>query len=561
MTRQQLNIVFLVITIPAILAMHGCGKKKLVENVSVSEAGTGDGTIGSAAPEPSLSFDIRMEEQGALDQAKPTDIHRLNIVNDKPYRDMYFEHYGVNPTIDTDEEPVSTFSIDVDDASFSLARAYLEDGNMPEESAIRVEEFINAFDYDYTPPDTQSKIPFSVQAEMFPSPHRTGYHVLHLGIKGKEIEASERAPANLVFVVDVSGSMAEDNRLGLVKRALRMLVDELHPNDSVAIVVYGSTADVHLRPTTLRHRNKIVDRINRLQTGGSTNAAAGLKLGYQMIKKRYQPDRINRIILCSDGVANTGVTGADGILELIDQETAKGVYLTSVGFGLDNYNDVLMEQLADRANGSYHYVDKIAEARRVFVEQLTGTLQVIAQDVKIQMEFDPNAVSRYRLIGYENRVLENQEFSDDRVDAGEIGAGHTVTALYELRFRDRPRSPGYLRLRYKKPGGSQSKLIDKRIPASIISDSFHSASELARLSVVSATFAEKLRGSYWTRHVDYQQITGWYDGLHNVLQGREDNSQLRWLINTAARLDSRGDKFEKELPISAMNFDRVPILR
>ena len=270
------------------------------------------------------------------------------IVNDEAFADMYFEHFGVNPTIDTEEEPFSTFAVDVDTASYSLTRSYLDRGHLPPEEAVRVEEFINAFDYEYAEHERDT---FDIVAEAFPSTNRKGYHVLHVGLKGTEVRAQDRKRANLVFVIDVSGSMANDNRLGLVKRSLRMLVDQMNAEDSIGLVVYGSRAHTILDPISAHHREEILDAIDRLEPEGSTNAQAGIKLGYQMAARGFREGEINRVILCSDGVANVGLRPeADGILAANreSQATGKGIYLIStVGFGMGNYNDVMMEKLAN----------------------------------------------------------------------------------------------------------------------------------------------------------------------------------------------------------------------
>jgi Ca-activated chloride channel family protein len=475
---------------------------------------------------------------------------------------MFFEHYGVNPTIDTEEEPRSTFAIDVDTASFTMTRSFLERSTMPAEAAVRVEEVVNAFDYGYEAP-TDGRA-FNIHAEAGPSPNRQGYHVLHIGIQGKEVAQGERKPASLVFVVDVSGSMAQEGRLQLVKQSLRLLVDQLEEADQVGIVTYGSSATEVLAPTSAYNKSKIVSVIDGLHTEGSTNAEAGLRLGYQIASKSFKEGGINRVILCSDGVANVGITGPSGILELVESEVKQGITISTVGVGMGNYNDVLMEQLADKGNGNYYYVDKLAEAQRVFVTQLGGTLQVIAKDAKIQVEFDKNAVSRYRLIGYENRRLQSEDFDDDSVDAGEIGAGHAVTAIYEVKLRPGASTAaiGTVRVRYKEPNDSSSKLVEQAIVRSVIRADTSSLSSPTQLSLVAAEFGEKLRGSYWARNLSYDDILGRLDGLKSGLRERADVVELRQLIVRAKDLDKRGDKFEaKHGPIAKMDFDSVPVLR
>jgi Ca-activated chloride channel homolog len=514
-----------------------------------------------------LSFSCAKSEQGLppIPGAADPAFRGLGVVNGKPYADMYFEHFGVNPTIDTEEENVSTFAVDVDTASYSVARSYLDRGYLPDEAAVRVEEFINAFDYAYQPPDDEA---FSMQVEGFPSPNRKGYYVLHIGLKGKEVADEERRAANLVFVVDVSGSMETENRLGLVKRALALLVGRLDRNDSVGLVVYGNEAHTILEPTYASDggKNAILEAIGRLHPEGSTNAQAGLKLGYEMAARNFEDEKINRVILCSDGVANNGITGADRIFDTVRGEATRGVTISTVGFGMGNYNDVLMERLADVGNGNYAYVDGLREARRIFVEELTGTLQVIAKDVKVQVEFDRDRVSRYRLLGFENRTLQKDDFANDSMDGGEIGAGHTVTALYEVKFSsaradDEGASFAIIRIRHKAPRSETSTEIVREIPLAVMRRDYDSASPPAKLSIVVAAFAEKLRGSYWVRNMGYDDIVALWSKIPSPLRDREEVKELRGLIARAEALDLRSDKFETDLPVTHMDFDRLPVLK
>lgn len=364
-----------------------------------------------------------------------TQAPQLNLPNSAAYPDVFYKNHGTNPFIDTEDDNFSTFAMDVDTASYAVMRRYLRDGHLPPTDAVRVEEFVNAFDYNYTLPKDDA---FAVLMEGAPSKFGEGkrLQLLRVGIQGRVIPDTDRKDAILTFVVDVSGSMKMENRLGLVKRALTLLVDQLRPTDKVGIVVYGSDARVVLKHTGIDNREYIIDAINQLHTEGATNAEAGLRMGYKLALKNSKSDCINRVILCSDGVANVGNTGPDAILNTIGNYVKEGVTLTTVGFGMGNYNDVLMEQLANKGNGSYAYVDTFKEAKRVFVENLTGTLQVIAKDAKIQVEFNPDTVSRFRLLGYENRALAHEDFRKDDVDAGEVGSGHSVTALYEIKLHE-----------------------------------------------------------------------------------------------------------------------------
>ncbi|MFD0672759.1 von Willebrand factor type A domain-containing protein [Cohnella sp. GCM10027633] len=362
--------------------------------------------------------------------------------------DMFFEDYGTNPYVATEDDRLSTFAMDVDTGSYTLARSYIRDGNLPPQEAIRLEEFINYFDLDDAPPKDDT---FAIHVDAGPSPFgEQGTQLVRIGIKGKEIESAERKRANLTFVIDVSGSMNQDNRIGLVKRSLALLVNQLKPDDRIGIVVYGSSARTVLEPTAVEEEETILAAIDELQIEGSTNAEAGLLLGYKVASKIYEKEAINRVILCSDGVANIGKTDPDGILRTIEDYAGRNLYLSTFGFGMDNYNDVLMEQLADQGNGAYAYIDDIDEAKKIFQEQLTETLQTIAKDAKIQVEFDPEQVKGYRLLGYENRAIADEDFRDNKVDGGEVGAGHSVTALYEIELENGASDTwGKVTIRYK----------------------------------------------------------------------------------------------------------------
>ena len=517
----------------------------------VAEAETGL----AADPVEERAEQIRLHraERGFFAEEAP---HRTPVLDPRPVPDMFFRYYGANPTVDTAVEPRSTFAADVDTASYTLARSYLERSALPPEEAIRVEEFVNSFDYAYEEPREET---FAVHAEAFPSETRPGYHVLHLGVVGQTVDRLDRAPANLVFVIDTSGSMDRGNRLGLVKRSLRMLVDHLVAGDTVGIVAFGDRGREILESTGVENRRMILQAIDALGAGGSTNAQEGLALGYRMAARHRIEDGINRVVLCSDGVANTGrTTTPEGILETVADEVASGIDVATIGVGMGNYHDELLERIADRGNGSYHYVDRDAEAYRVFVQEMTGTLQVIARDVKIQLELDPAVVSQYRLLGYENRGLRAEDFRDDRVDAGEVGSGHAVTALYEIKLTGRRDPLGTLRVRWQEPGGWFARETTKELPRTIVRLSPGEASSPARLSAVVAGFAEKLRGSYWSRTISYDDLIRRLRGL------RSDPEQVRELgrlIDVARRLDRRGDRFAERVPLASMSFDHVPVLR
>ena len=424
---------------------------------------------------------------------------QMNPANGEAYHDMYFKGSGTNPFIDTEDDHLSTFAMDVDTGSYSITRRYLTDGYLPPPEAVRVEEFVNTFDYNYTPPTDNA---FAIHVDGAPSRFGEGkrLQLLRIGLQGRVIPAAHRKDAILTFVIDVSGSMQKENRLGLVKKALTLLVDQLRPTDKVGIVVYGSRGRLVLPHTGIEQRSEILAAINSLAPGGSTNAEEGLRIGYDLAWRNASVNHINRVILCSDGVANVGNTGPDEILKEIRTYVNKGITLSTVGFGMGNYNDVLMEQLADTGNGSYAYVDTLTEAKRIFVENLTGTLQFIAKDAKIQVDFNSEVVSRFRLLGYENRSLNHEQFRDDTADAGEVGSGHQVTALYEVKLN--PDAIGKLAtvsIRYADADNHKVSEVSEDISVSQLHESFDAAPATFRLAAGVAEFAEILRESYWAK--------------------------------------------------------------
>ncbi len=417
--------------------------------------------------------------------------------NNEPY-DMFFQNYGVNPSIDTEDDNLSTFALDVDTGSYTVMRNYLNDGNLPPADSVRVEEYVNYFEQGYPiPPEHQA---FGVYVDGGPSPFTQNerYDMLRVGIQGYEVSDEERKDANLVFVIDVSGSMDMDNRLGLVKRSLELLVERLRSDDTVSIVVYGTDARVVLEPTRGSKKGRILEAIYSLRPEGVTNAEAGIRLAYRMAMQGFKSDGINRVILCSDGVANMGQTESDAILDEIRGHVQEGVLMTTIGFGMNNYNDTLMEQLADNGNGFYAYVDDIDEAERLFIDDLTSTLQTIALDAKVQVDFNPEVVMRYRLVGYENRAVADDEFRDNSVDAGEIGAGHTVTALYEVKLY--PEAYGRVatvNMRWEDPDTHQVTEISKDFDSSQLAFDFRETDPYFQRAVIVAEYAEILKESYW----------------------------------------------------------------
>ncbi len=465
----------------------------------------------------------------------PTALEQAETAPPQPPDAMYFENYGVNPYVDTYEDHLSTFALDVDTASYSLARRYINDGNIPPAEAIRVEEFVNYFNPAYpAPPD----VAFGIYADGAPSPFNTDdTYLLRFGIQGYEVPESARKPAALTFVIDVSGSMDRENRLGLVKQSLQLLVERLHPDDTVSIVVYGSEARVVLYPTSGAHQAAILDAIYTLRPEGSTNAEAGLRLGYQMAWNAFRENGINRVILCSDGVANVGQTGPDAILNEIQNYVETGITLTSVGFGMGNFSDVMMETLANHGNGNYAYVDNLDEAQKLFVENLTATLQVIALDAKIQVDFNPDVVAYYRLIGYENRDVADQDFRNDAVDAGEIGAGHSVTALYAVTFR--PNADGRIatvQLRWQDPDTHQVIEINGNFNTWDLAARFEDAPPRFQLAVVAAQYADMLRHNPWTAGIPASHLVEQAYRLASILGDDPEVAEFANLVSRASQI-------------------------
>jgi Ca-activated chloride channel family protein len=466
------------------------------------------------------------------------------IVNGQSFDAMFFKDYGTNPFIDTEDDRLSTFAVDVDDASFVMTRSYLDRGEMPPDEAIRVEEFVNHFKYDYNPPTFG---PFNIHIDGGPSPFGNNCQLIRIGIKGKEIFNEERKPANLVFVIDVSGSMSREDRLQLVKKSLRYLVDQLTPQDKVGIVVYGTSGRVILESTSIWHREMIMQAIDRLYPEGSTNAEEGLRLGYEMASRNFDRRKTNRIILCSDGVANVGVTSPDELLNWIKGYADKGITLMTVGFGMGNYNDILMEKLGDKGNGHYAYVDGPEQARKIFIENLTGTLETIARDVKIQVDFNPTVVRSYRLIGYENRNVADNKFRDDKEDGGEIGAGHQVTALYEVKLQNSWRSD-YLAtvyIRYKNTSNGRADEISRKISRRELAKNYNFCSPDFKLAAAVAEFGEILGKSYWAQNSSLDKVRQLVESIREE-SNRTDINELIRMISMAERLDNRHAEMDEE---------------
>jgi Ca-activated chloride channel family protein len=427
-----------------------------------------------------------------------------------------------NPFLEASRAPLSTFSIDVDTASYSNTRRFLSDGQLPPRDAVRIEELVNYFSYDY--PQPAGGEPFSVKAEVADCPWNTQHKLVQIGLQGKKISTEDMPPANLVFLLDVSGSMNEPHKLPLVKSGLRTLAEQLTARDRVAVVVYAGSSGLALPSTPGDRKNDIIGALERLEAGGSTNGGAGIQLAYSVAEQNFIRGGVNRVILATDGDFNVGVTGDESLVSLIEEKRQRGVSLSVLGFGTGNLNDSMMEKLADKGNGNYAYIDSESEARKALGEQAAGTLLTIAKDVKIQVEFNPRLVAGYRLIGYENRMLAAKDFNDDRKDAGEIGAGHTVTALYEIvpagqkienpgvdelkysRPSEEPRGTASgelmtVKLRYKEPDGGTSKPLNVGVLDSRAS--YANASPDFKFAAAVAEFGMLLRGSRYKGQASY----------------------------------------------------------
>ena len=487
----------------SLVALAGCGLSSSRDVAKPEEA----------SPVAPLSELQSQPAQGALAKrmALPAPMTARLRVQDSTamaYRSEPREQYTNlpdNPVHRVAETPVSTFSVDVDTGSYANVRRFLNAGSLPPEGAVRLEEMVNYFPYSYALPTDGS--PFGVTTEVVATPWDPNTQLLRIGIKASDRAVAQLAPANLVFLVDVSGSMDRREGLPLVKSTLKLLVDQLREQDRVSLVVYAGESRVVLKPTSGRDKAKIRNAIDQLTAGGSTAGASGIELAYQMAREGFIDKGINRILLATDGDFNVGVSDFDSLKQMAVDQRKSGVSLTTLGFGVDNYNEHLMEQLADAGDGNYAYIDNLREARKVLVDQLSSTLAIVARDVKLQVEFNPAQVSEYRLLGYENRVLKREDFNNDKVDAGEIGAGHTVTALYEivpkgkkgwiepLRYASVPAAASQsgelamLRVRYKPAAGGESQLIERPI-----NTASGKASDDLRFSAAVAAFAQQLKG-------------------------------------------------------------------
>jgi len=499
-------------------------------NVKMEEDVTKLSEVVVSKPDPSRRHELKKDKAaGAPAEAEMYDMSfgYVQMHNEQQPQWNTEEYDAINENIfhDAARNPLSTFSIDVDAASYSNVRRFINDGQRPPKDAVRIEEMVNYFTYDYDQPKNDD--PFAVITEISTAPWNPNHKLVHIGLQGKKIPTENLPPSNLVFLIDVSGSMSDVNKLPLLKSSFKMLVEELRPQDHVAIVVYAGAAGLVLEPTAGSDKKKIIEALDRLEAGGSTAGGAGINLAYAVAKQYFKKEGNNRVILATDGDFNVGESSNASMERLIEEKRNDGIFLTVLGFGMGNYKDSKMEILSDKGNGNYAYIDNILEARKVLVNEFGGTLFTIAKDVKLQLEFNPTKVKAYRLIGYENRMLKSEDFNNDKKDAGELGSGHTVTALYEiipvgvesefykideLKYQTTKIDPAAyktkelltIKLRYKKPDGDVSRLIvhpllDNNVALAKASNNF-------RWSASVASFGMLLRESEYCKGFTYDQV-------------------------------------------------------
>jgi Ca-activated chloride channel family protein len=455
-----------------------------------------------------------VEEEGSATEIM---MDEMDDFGEEVFNTEEYAYLPENDFLSPSINPLSTFSIDVDNASYTNSRRMIENGNLPPVDAVRTEEFVNYFDYNYPVPSKEET--FSVYTEVGDCPWNEEARLVHIGLKGYTIPTEELPPSNLVFLIDVSGSMGDENKLPLLKKSYKTLVDKLNKKDRVSIVTYAGSDRVVLESTSCDHKDVIKDAIDNLESGGSTNGAGGIERAYDIALENFLENGNNRVILATDGDFNIGQSSDGELTRLIEKKREKGVFLTILGFGMGNYKDSKMESLADHGNGNYFYIDDMRESNRVLVTNLAGTLFTIAKDVKIQVEFNPAHVKEYRLIGYENRLMNAEDFADDKKDAGELGAGHTVTAIYEIipgksdKFDLKYQQSGSktsddlvtVKLRYKKPKGTKSKLIE--VPVVDKGMNWEENSKLFKFSTAVAGFSLILRESKYINEFDYDAVS------------------------------------------------------
>ncbi len=516
-------------------------KGSLYNNMQLKESpAAAEGMTAESAPSMNVQAEMKNEEESVSDGKKTDEYNKIT-----------------ENTFSTPETaPLSTFSIDVDNASYTNVRAYLQGGTFPHPDMVRTEEFINYFDYDYPAPSGDEA--FAVHTDVCKSPWNEAHKLVRIALQGKKIDKNKLAPANLVFLIDASGSMEDANKLPLLKSSLKVLLNNLNANDKISIVAYAGVAGLILEPTPATEKEKILDALDNLKAGGSTAGGEGILLAYKIAKQAFIPKGNNRVILATDGDFNVGVSSTAELTRLLEEKKKDGIYLTICGLGMGNYKDSRMKSMASVADGNYYYIDNMSEANRIFGQELRATLFTIAKDVKIQVEFNPQNVQAYRLIGYESRLLKSEDFNDDTKDAGELGAGHRVTALYEiiphgvsssfikktdaLKYQKSEKSSAgskellTVKLRYKKPGTENSLLITREVTNS--DKGIAEAEKSTQFAAAVAAFAQILRKSEFKQNASYEMVTDLAKaGLEKDEQGFK--AEFLKLVEYAKATDSK----------------------
>lgn len=508
------------------------------ETASAQDEFAADAEDRLAEDPPGSGEDSDGDVEGGLFEPAPGDVEAPE--SEETFEDSRFEDYGYRDFIRTSRDALSTFALDVDTGAFTIGRRAINNGSLPPRESVRPEEYINAFDYDYRAP--RSGLDVSVDGG--PSPFNNRNHLVRVGVQAEIVDDEDRGPAALTFVIDTSGSMDRPDRLGLVKQSLILLVEQLDDtgtgDDTVAIVTYSDDSGVVLNPTPISEKSEIIDAIEGLGPGGSTNLEAGLREGYDLAREAFRSDGINRVILASDGVANSGQTDPDALAALIRDDADRGINLVTVGYGMGDFNDVTMEQLADQGDGFYAYIDTEDEAERLFEDELTSTLLTVAKDAKIQVQFDGEVVEAYRLIGFENRGVSDNDFRNDEVDAGELGAGHQVTAIYEIELErgvtlDDSAELGTVNLRWEDPASGEVIEIDEDIDLRDIEERWANTPDDFQLATVVATLAEKLRDNPYADDVDVDDLAEEAERLADTYR-TDSVDELADLVARVARL-------------------------
>lgn len=528
--------------ITSIATLTACSSQKATETttatpvIATAEIASADMMVSAPAPQLLGKMSANSVQSAQLGRIMPVMPSPMPIVQNNAQNNESYQDTEANPVHRTLEDAISTFSIDTDTGSYANVRRFLNDGQLPPSDAVRYEELINYFNYDFSNAIRQGNAPFKVSLETVNAPWKSGNQIVKVAIKATDAisERSENSkgkatsnqlpPSNLVFLVDVSGSMNSKDKLEMAKASLKMLTKQLRSQDTISLITYAGNTEVVLPATSGDQTATILSAIDRLSAGGSTNGEAAIKLAYQQAKQNFKKDGINRILMLTDGDFNVGVSSTDDMLDIIKRNRDEGVSLSTFGFGTGNYNEYMMEQVADNGNGNYSYIDSISEAKKALIDEMSATFNTVAKDVKVQVEFNPATVNEWRLIGYENRILADEDFSNDKVDAGELGAGKSVVALFEItpvgqqgylpdsryqqaisaKTTDMSNELGYLKLRYKEPNGTTSKLLEYPI-----ANQTAPASDELKFALAVAGYGQLLKGSKYTGDWTFSDVTSY----------------------------------------------------